>query len=451
MASVFIVAHDQPQAFYMLHTRAWELAAGGLVALLPAIGGRVSAEIVSATGIALIATAATVLTYRSLFPGLNALAPVLGAALLLAPKLQRTCVERLLSTQPLVLIGKISFSLYLWHWPILVFYRHCQYGKMPSGGRTLTLVAASIAVATLSYLCIEQPFRRLRPRQTRTVFTALASMVITAVIAFGIVSAQGLPFRYSDRALAFLKFPPTSMTAPGKENCFISNGNKGAFSVKDCIEISPDRPNVLLIGDSHAAHFAIALKRVFPEISLSQVSASGCLPLILLSGAPRCTDLMREAFEHFLSDYPFDDVLISARWTLGPARDIAETVKLLAPRVRHITVLGPNMEYRRHLPLLLASSESSPDGSRIIDKATNPKVWTTSEEMQRSLATTGAEYFSLLDAVCPNRVCPTLDKSGNPIIFDASHYTVDGAEEVLTALRQRGLLSSLLAKTSASN
>jgi len=450
-ASVLIVPYDQPQAFYMLHTRAWELAAGGLVALLPVVGGRLSAELMSATGLVLIAAAATILTSRSAFPGVNALLPVLGAALLLAPKVQQSLIDKLLSAQPLVLIGKISFSLYLWHWPVLVFYRHCAYGKMPAHGRLVALVAVSIALAALSYLLIEQPFRRLRPRRTTTVSAALASMATTAVIGFGIVSAQGLPSRYSEKALAFLTFKPAPMLPPEKVDCFVSSNSRRPFNLKECIEISRDRPNVLLIGDSHATHIAVALKKVFPEISFSQVSASGCLPVVPLSGAERCTNLMQEVFDHILSDYPFDELLISARWTGVPAEAVTRTINWLAPRIRHITVLGPNVEYKRRLPLLLAMSASSADGYQIIDKATERSVWTTSEEMQGSLRNTSADYVSVVDAICPNKVCATLDKSGNPMLFDANHYTVDAATEVLTALRQRGLLSSLLRTTSASN
>jgi peptidoglycan/LPS O-acetylase OafA/YrhL len=150
-------------AFYMLPPRAWELGAG--VALAVAERGAKQfalsesiGQYVSATGLALILAPIFLLTAATPFPGASALPSVLGAVMLLAgPK--SWINARLLSLQPLVFVGRISYSLYLWHWPLLALGRVVYGGHLP-GAAAACLVPVAFGAAVLSYYFIEQPFRK---------------------------------------------------------------------------------------------------------------------------------------------------------------------------------------------------------------------------------------------------------------------------------------------------
>src|SRR5882724_53425 len=145
--------------FYLLPTRAWELLTGAIVAFLPALPGllgrRVTRELLSLSGLALILYPVLFYTAETPFPGLAALPPCLGTALLIlangridskAP----TVIGRILSIRAVVFIGLISYSLYLWHWPLLAFSRYRAYAPLTVGNR-IAIVAVGFALAVLSW------------------------------------------------------------------------------------------------------------------------------------------------------------------------------------------------------------------------------------------------------------------------------------------------------------
>ena len=182
-------------AFYMLPTRAWQLATGGLLAIGAVALARIPGLPMAAmgwAGLACVLAAPVVLDPAMAYPGVAALLPTLGAAALIAAGERRWSPAALLAVGPLRFLGRISYSLYLWHWPILVLPAIAVGAPLEPGVR-LGLVVASIAVATLSWACVEEPFRRggrgLALRPTRTL--AFAAAALAFVVAF----AGGLSYR----------------------------------------------------------------------------------------------------------------------------------------------------------------------------------------------------------------------------------------------------------------
>ncbi len=158
-------SHRYPTAtFYLLPTRAWELFAGALLAFFPDKWFAVSArwkEAAAVLGMALILIPCFVYDHETRFPGLTALPPVLGTALVIwsgTLSTQFPLLSRVLAWRPVVFIGLISYSLYLWHWPMLSFSRYQSIKTLPGLDR-LILVLVSVVVATISWRFVETPFR----------------------------------------------------------------------------------------------------------------------------------------------------------------------------------------------------------------------------------------------------------------------------------------------------
>jgi len=150
--------------FYLAHTRAWELMLGVLISLevFPAISRPMLRNLATAAGIALICFAVFAYSSATPFPGIAALAPCAGAALIVAAgRSGSSLVGRVLSLKPVTFIGLISYSLYLWHWPIIVF--QTMESPLMSGASVraakLISIFVSLAVATLSWKFVETPFR----------------------------------------------------------------------------------------------------------------------------------------------------------------------------------------------------------------------------------------------------------------------------------------------------
>ncbi|MEL7114182.1 MAG: acyltransferase family protein [Pseudomonadota bacterium] len=245
----------RPFAFYMPHTRAWELLAGTLLAALP----RMFAPRPVAEGLGLFAIAALVFSVfaydaRDAFPGYLAALPVLATAALIytgeaAPE---SLVARFLSLPPLVFIGKISYSLYLWHWPVIVFVNYTDLA--PDSALTqLTTVALSVGLATLSWALVEQPVRRRRVFASRgQVYAgAFLSAVATGLFAAAVIRFDGLPNRVPVQIQALLENP--DLPTEGVDCFFI----EAAATATPCLRGAPEvAPSFILVGDSHA--FAMA-------------------------------------------------------------------------------------------------------------------------------------------------------------------------------------------------
>jgi peptidoglycan/LPS O-acetylase OafA/YrhL len=156
-------------AYFGLHARAWELGAGALVAVLGVRLPRVAAP----AGLAAIALAAVLFTDRTAFPGYAALLPVAGTVAVLMAR------SRLLAAAPLQVIGRLSYSWYLWHWPFLVL-GPVALGVAPGLVVNLALAVGALLAAALTYATLENPVRRLRFPARRTLACALAVTVLAA-------------------------------------------------------------------------------------------------------------------------------------------------------------------------------------------------------------------------------------------------------------------------------
>lgn len=191
-------------SYFLLPTRAWELLAGGLLAVIPMRQpGRYWRELLALAAMLAILVPAFQYTQQTPFPGHAALLPVLGtAALIWLGGGVPTAVSRLLQLRPVVYIGLISYSLYLWHWPLIVFARF-QNGLQPLDEWLFMLLALSIAVAALSHRFIEKPFRAGAAQRRPEVFVA-AGVAMAALLSVSVLGnqQQGFESRVSAEVLA---------------------------------------------------------------------------------------------------------------------------------------------------------------------------------------------------------------------------------------------------------
>ncbi|HEX7592493.1 MAG TPA: acyltransferase family protein [Candidatus Limnocylindrales bacterium] len=239
--SLIMTDSSAPTAYYILPTRAWQLAAGGLLAVgsgsldrLPDRIYRIVRQMLAFAGwaalAALITTAFNIDQTNTVYPGTVALIPTVAGVLLIASGTEKTGPGMLLRLPPVRFLGKISYSLYLWHWPILILGGLYLAGPLatmtPAQG--LALAGVAVAVSTISWAAIEEPFRRGMiplPRPGRVVFAGVAVMLVVAVAGttFGmgaqsaLASLDGGPDAtptLSDIADATATLPPVSLVTP---------------------------------------------------------------------------------------------------------------------------------------------------------------------------------------------------------------------------------------------
>ncbi len=199
--SVLLTRVNAPWAFYSLPTRAWELALGAILALAAVRGvvaPRAVAAVAAVVGVAMIVAAGALFHTGTPFPGTASLLPTAGAALVIAAGLGSavTAPSRLLSVAPLRFLGRISYSLYLWHWPMLVIPAAALGEALPFGVRLL-LAAATIPIAAASQRWVEEPIRRgrwvgLRTRRSLALAGTLTAVLAVSSVAVGMAASSRL-------------------------------------------------------------------------------------------------------------------------------------------------------------------------------------------------------------------------------------------------------------------
>ncbi len=273
---------EHPSAnFYLLPTRAWELAVGAIVAVTAPqwrTAGGFRVEIGAATGLLLIAAAIAAYDRTVPFPGVAALAPVLGTALVIVCSRPSTLVGRGLAWPPLVGIGMISYSAYLWHQPLFAFARVRLLEAVPSW-LYLALTLLSLGLAYLTWLLVEQPVRLRLPWPRRRVFVS-AALVSTLLIAFGIAGNRtgGFPQRIAADAVAVESWSAERDSA--FMNCSFGPGEPFNRS-KACVY--GDAPaSVVIWGDSHGDALTAGLSKKLARegVGLAQFTSQSCMPAL---------------------------------------------------------------------------------------------------------------------------------------------------------------------------
>jgi peptidoglycan/LPS O-acetylase OafA/YrhL len=421
-------------AFYLVRSRAWELLIGALLAIgvIPTLRRYWHSELVAFLGLALIIASIEWMKVGTPFPGLAALAPCLGAAAIIhSGATMSTFTGRFLAIPPLRFIGLISYSLYLWHWPIIVFYR---FLREPTNKEKFLLVVVCILLAAISWRFIEQPFRqRARLGAYATVVIGGASMLaaagIVVIVSITSIAFWNIPSR-AEHVLAYTNYDGASIVRRGA--CFISKDND-VYDKDDCLALKPDQKNFLLIGDSHAAHLWPGLQAAYPNVNFLQATASGCKPHIGTGGERRCTELMRFIFEKFVPRTHVDGIILSARWNDGDIRNAKVTAETLRPYAGRIFISGPIIEYDQPLPRLLALALTNKlDQTAFVAKYRRRSQEETDRLFASALADDPGRYLSVYRTLCDPQ-CAIWANEQVPLQFDYGHLTREGS--ILLAFR----------------
>lgn len=317
--SIYGVSHHPAATFYLLPSRAWELLLGSIIAIVPIKipGGRVVPTLLSWIGLSLIIFSVVSYSLRTPFPGLAAIPPVLGAGLLiLANRDSLTTPGRLLSLSPVVFIGKISYSLYLWHWPLLVFGKHLSVHETPLHVRWM-LVGVSFLLGYLSWRFVESPFRNKSLIKTRKEAFKLFWITTVVVAAVGTVvyKMEGIPKRFGKEAQAI---------AAVAEEDMIVDDTRDVPKTGELPLLGPPaedkRPvSALIWGDSHAQMMLPLIRDLCNERKLDlYYSVRAAHPPILDTNRyPDRPDVagFNDAVMGFVKSKEIKNVILIARWT----------------------------------------------------------------------------------------------------------------------------------------
>ena len=434
LGSEILVRYYPAVGFYISPTRFWQFMAGGAVSLyltVPSSSCR-SNDVMSFVGLTSLIAIMFIYTQHTTFPGINALAPTIFTCVVLYFGNDSNWYKRLMNTGINQLTGNISYSLYLWHWPVIVFFNlYIDFGSELIN--YLFVFLSSYILGFLSWRFVEQASRSKELSIAGIRNPIIQSFLFSlALLALCLPGLSGLPERYSPLQNTYASYLNYNTDDYRTNQCFIVSA-EGIFEQEKCLSLNDEnKSKIALIGDSHAAHWYGSLVHTVQDFAtVSQITASGCMPLDDGDGEIHCTKLMTNTYKSILREHDFDLIIISARWREDIVDRLLETLGRL-PSTQNVIIFGPTLEFRKALPRLLATAE---DTDNILIDATNyESIKAIDQVLSNRLKKEKIRYISIIDIICPGAsvdTCKIIFGQDIPLAFDYGHLTGKAAIEIL--------------------
>jgi hypothetical protein len=348
----------------------------------------------------------------------------------------------------MVFIGLISYSLYLWHWPILVYSKYLN-ALEPLGGLVYAGVAVSLTLSVLSYYFVEIPFRVNKQVFTRRkIFLgAFAISLLLGGYSVFIWQNKGLPHRFSDKVIAVDAYrdpiiPFQTCDAAGvrdsqaNPNCYLGANNTS--------------PSVIVWGDSHALSWAPALDVIFKEKNIAGILAfkSACAPLngVINPVSPACYGDNKKVFKYLISDTKLENVILIANWAaysnepgfysiendigitgnkavFGAA--LQKTILVLKENGKHVWLIGSTPSAPSDAPLKMTMAVAK--SAKMPAPRSVAEVHSESVDFYRvALPLKNIELINPTRWLCELEFCK-YENQGLPLYRDSNHLNVRGA------------------------
>jgi peptidoglycan/LPS O-acetylase OafA/YrhL len=468
--SVWGVSAAPVATFFLLPARFWELGLGALLALgaVPALKSRPGSTTVAVLGLGLIAASVALLTTDTPFPGLAAVAPCLGTALVIYAGIGiASPVAAVLSLRPIVFVGLLSYSLYLWHWPLYVFGKYGQFDGIGWTSKAF-LIAASFLLAFLSWRFVETPIRRraVLAERRRLFLAAAGAMAIFIAASTAVLLAGGLPQRYPTDVQALLAagkdFEPNRRTCLTPTLERVALGDLCVMGARHA-----GNPDFLVWGDSHADAFVPVIDDVAKRHGKYGLMAAwtSCPPFFgvqVMGKHHLFCDRDADAAFGLVESRHIPTVILIARWAVYSegrlmrpessadlylsdgsnvpslqanrpifARAFTTTIERLIAAHRRVIVVGPVPEVDYIVPDTLAELSYRGDTR---DIAPSRAGFHARERFVLATIASAQKRFGI-DVIYPHTLlcnvsrCP-VEAEGRPLYFDNNHLSTFGAKRL---------------------
>ena len=450
----YLFSYSPSFVYYMLPARAGELLIGALLAqFLLKKGGLLIPEIqimlIALSGFVLITGSLFFLSEDEVFPGLRAIPPTIGTAMLIfAGHFGNSFITRLLKLKPMTWIGLISYSAYLWHWPMLAFYNYGQSEITLLAG--IIIFSLTVFLAWFSYLYIETPARYSQKSAIQIFVNQLIlPSAAIAILAIGLMKIDGYGLRWISEDFKSSLVTLRDEIRPAYEYDYVCQSQiikQIDVSNPNCVvgAESDIPPHTILWGDSNAAHY-IGIIGSFAKESgfrFRNLQIGSCPPIdadasiyVNAKRAADCRDSRKIAIQT-VNEHQV--VIISANWPSYQSRSdqfmgvFFETVQSLVSQGKLVILVGKApiistydrlcREKAMSFPLITCDVPSVP----LATKVTN-----ANERLKRfALQTKNVEYYDFNKYLCPNGMCSVYDNNGKLMYYDSSHLSLSASWQI---------------------
>jgi peptidoglycan/LPS O-acetylase OafA/YrhL len=421
--AIWYTTVDKDGSFFLLHSRAWEMMFGGLAFLCEDWAKKINTtarRVIAIVGYAAIFASFYFLKSSMDWPGGYTLIPVFAAFIIVAVN----CDFKVLKFGAIQGTGKISYSLYLWHWPVFVVAQYLGYPLNTT--LVVALTAISFILGYVSFKYVESiNFTNARP----ILAGALGLVVLTGTLSY--FDVNKIAFKHDALMVAgYIKKYPYD-TRIDSRGCFLTTKHKkfDEYNQVACLSIKPTGKNFLLIGDSHSADLQDGFRARFIDqhINLMVSTASGCSPFVdEKKGRKLCKELLNYTFKVFVDKNAdkIDGVIISANWVnrgrqSEVKRGLDTTLTYLEKYNIPVIIIGQNEIYSLTYPVLKAKELQF--NKKLTDVYVNKGCYRINAFMK-------ANYKPYYIEIINKKVIPAVGPNYSPYMFDKDHFTPYGAK-----------------------
>ncbi len=429
-------------AFFLLPSRAWEFLIGTLVAICVrrSVLNRPHAELVSGIGFFLIIFSCLTFSPITPFPGWKALLPCFGVGMIIfANNNNKTYINRILQIKPLVFTGKISYSLYIYHWPIMAFNNYWKEAGR-TGFSKMNLILLSYFFAILSWKFVEQPIRKRELfSQPRDIFKFTGiGLTVCLLTGLFIHFSNGISSRFTHETISLA----AGKSDTNKNRNLTHDVSISQLKQKGLPVLTPDQPSppiFAIIGDSHADAIMPVLKNLCDQYQIPSIGISGSaiIPLRLLTKPKSQKDHYRNAiFTEFDKLSEIKGVLLAARWNqylnLLTHDNFRHTIEYFQQRDCRIWLLRqvpePAWNVPRNLALSLHWDSKFPTNT--VSKNEYFISRSKCDQIFNIWKGNGVNFLDPAPIFFPDGRFLVTHKRLKPFYFDDDHLSVSGAEEL---------------------
>ena len=469
LISLWLSVNKPSVAYDLLPARAWELAIGAVLAtgVIPVVQARIFKELLPALGLLLILLSILYIRSDMIFPGWVALMPCVGTALVIHGDGSAWVSRNILQCRPIVFVGLLSYSLYLWHWPVLVALRVTTANINLSFELAAIAITVTFVLAWVSWRFVEQPFRKKGATSGGISFTVLGGGAVVLVgLASISISYAGFPGRLDESSRAALA--AAQDVDPFRTLC-------AGFKSRDkCRFGHPDAPvTYAIIGDSHAAAIrpAVAASELVKDRAGTLFWSRACPLLdgarrVNWSGNSECLTFREKIWEIIESNQEIDTVILGGRWSallmagrsedngsyravledddtishsseenaLVVERSLRRTLDRLAAYDIRVIIIGAVPDPGFSVPHAIALARHGGLGApRRMSRSEVERRAGVSDQFISERISKDVKFISIWEAFCDESFCD-IERNGVPLYYDDDHMSYQGAVAVVAPI-----------------
>lgn len=474
IASELVFPLDAAAPFYLLPFRIAEFFAGAFLCFLPHAKPSRLAPLFWLAGLSVIILSIALIRPGQPFPGLISLPVTIGTASVIAFG-PATRISWLVDNQLMRALGRISYSVYLVHWPIYIF-AFGLHATTPDQIQRIILFAASLTLGALLYAAVERPLRANTqawpgPFHNRQFAVLTALVLIPTVIMVSTSLRNGWSWRWqaNPALLAFaeelereqklyyakynLNFPNRAVRNydPVKHAdwaCSLSDPT-GAALAYQCLEAQTTTPAILLVGDSHGRDVLHALRQAYPNNRIVMLHQAACLPSTYpLSSTTTCFPDLIRTLRRLIGEGRVTGLVFSSRFALEKIAFFEQSLRELSriPSPKLIIGPGPWLQIGPHRAIVERSSIfATANFNAVLAAQMRPSVFEASKRIEARAREFAMPFARKLDAFCTGAECRFVSRSGHsPLFWDDQHLTRIGMSELANWLRTNATVQQFM-------